>query len=65
MNSILGNGITNNMHSEVTVMILYSNVHVFQIKYLNTVISCPKGMENYLVDGVFESKQSDYLPQSW
>lgn len=47
MNSFLGNAITNNMHSEVTAMILCSNLSVFQIKYLNAVISCPKGMENY------------------
>lgn len=56
MNSFLGNAITNNMRSEVTEMILYSNLPVFQIKYLNTVISCPKGMENYLGDGVLGVK---------
>lgn len=48
-NSFLGDVITENMWSEVTSVILCSNLIVFQIKHLNTVISYPKGMNRILV----------------
>lgn len=52
MNSFLEDVIIKKMWSEVTSMILCSNLLVFQIKHLNAVISCPKGMEKYFGDGV-------------
>lgn len=65
MNSFLGNAITNNMHSEVTAMILCSNLSVFQIKYLNTAIPCPREWKTIWEMESWESKQSDYLPHPW
>lgn len=40
------------MWSEVTSMILFSNLLVFQIRPLNAVMSCPKGMEKIFGDGI-------------
>lgn len=44
MNSFLGGVISKNMWSEVTSVILCSNLLVFPIEHLIAVISCPKGM---------------------
>lgn len=69
MNSFLGDVITKNMWSEVTSVILYSNLLVFQIKHLSAVISCPKGVEGYFGDGGLAwggwSKKSDCLTYPW
>ena len=66
MNSFLGDVITENMWSEVTSVILYSNLLVFQIKHLSAVISCPREWKNILGNGGLAwgggwSKKSDCL----
>lgn len=63
-NSFLGDVITENMWSEVTSVILCSNLIVFQIKHLNTVISCPKGMEKYFGDRILGVKAKQLPPAS-